>query len=85
MHKLAGCTVLSLPLDREERVHQTQGYSAQQKHDEAGIDIDLTPAAEKSTEAMAPAGWRRGYAADCKSVKTGSIPVPASKFFQALS
>ena len=25
------------------------------------------------------AGWRRGYAADCKSVKTGSIPVPASK------
>ena len=24
------------------------------------------------------AGWRRGYAADCKSVKTGSIPVPAS-------
>ena len=25
-----------------------------------------------------PAGWRRGYAADCKSVKTGSIPVPAS-------
>ena len=26
------------------------------------------------------AGWRRGYAPDCKSVKTGSIPVPASKF-----
>jgi hypothetical protein len=25
------------------------------------------------------AGWRRGYAADCKSVKTGSIPVPASR------
>ena len=28
------------------------------------------------------AGWRRGYAADCKSVKTGSIPVPASIPFQ---
>ena len=24
------------------------------------------------------AGWRSGYAADCKSVYTGSIPVPAS-------
>ena len=25
-----------------------------------------------------PAGWRSGDAADCKSVYTGSIPVPAS-------
>jgi hypothetical protein len=31
---------------------------------------------------LSAAGWRRGYAADCKSVKTGSIPVPASKSFQ---
>lgn len=30
------------------------------------------------------AGWRRGYAADCKSVKTGSIPVPASIFWLRL-
>ena len=30
------------------------------------------------------AGWRRGYAADCKSVKTGSIPVPASIYLVAL-
>ncbi len=41
-------------------------------------DNRLTPASEKLNEAKAPAGWRRGYAADCKSVKTGSIPVPAS-------
>ena len=31
-----------------------------------------------SRKSKALAGWRRGYAADCKSVKTGSIPVPAS-------
>ena len=28
------------------------------------------------------ASWRSGYAADCKSVYTGSIPVLASKCFQ---
>src|SRR5690606_34707796 len=38
----------------------------------------LTAAAENPSKREAPAGWRRGYAADCKSVKTGSIPVPAS-------
>ena len=43
------------------------------------IDNRLTASQEKPNEAKAPAGWRRGYAADCKSVKTGSIPVPASK------
>ncbi len=48
-------------------------------------DKRLTMPPEKPNEAKAPAGWRRGYAADCKSVKTGSIPVPASKYFQSLS
>lgn len=42
------------------------------------IDNRLTPSAEISNELKLSAGWRRGYAADCKSVKTGSIPVPAS-------
>ena len=44
----------------------------------------LTPLPENPSKREAPAGWRRGYAADCKSVKTGSIPVPASKFFNGL-
>ena len=26
------------------------------------------------------AGWQSGYAEDCKSLETGSIPVPASRF-----
>jgi hypothetical protein len=43
------------------------------------IDNRLTPSEEKPNERNSEAGWRRGYAADCKSVKTGSIPVPASK------
>ena len=42
------------------------------------VDKRLTPDLKKPNEPKAPAGWRRGYAADCKSVKTGSIPVPAS-------
>ena len=41
-------------------------------------DNALTLSAEKPNQSKLPAGWRRGYAADCKSVKTGSIPVPAS-------
>ena len=53
--------------------------------------LDPSQACEGPEEALAAAarirypsptfaaGWRRGYAADCKSVKTGSIPVPASK------
>ncbi|GEM_PF-4346418 len=44
----------------------------------------LTAPGENPSKREAPAGWRRGYAADCKSVKTGSIPVPASKSFQHL-
>ena len=42
-------------------------------------DNRLTVTAEKPNGNTSEAGWRRGYAADCKSVKTGSIPVPASK------
>jgi hypothetical protein len=30
---------------------------------------------------QSPAGWRSGDAADCKSVYTGSIPVPASTLY----
>ena len=43
-----------------------------------GVITPLTPSTENPSKRKAPAGWRRGYAADCKSVKTGSIPVPAS-------
>lgn len=49
------------------------------------VDTALTAHPEKPNEPGAPAGWRRGYAADCKSVKTGSIPVPASKAFHRLT
>lgn len=41
-------------------------------------DNRLTASRQNPNETSTPAGWRRGYAADCKSVKTGSIPVPAS-------
>ncbi len=50
-----------------------------------GVITPLTPSTENPSKRKAPAGWRRGYAADCKSVKTGSIPVPASKSFQQLA
>ena len=49
-----------------------------------GVITPLTARPENPSKPEAPAGWRRGYAADCKSVKTGSIPVPASKSFQEL-
>ena len=50
------------------------------KHErEDRCDNLLTAPVGKSNETKLEAGWRRGYAADCKSVKTGSIPVPASK------
>ena len=42
-------------------------------------DNPLTIQSHISKENNGEAGWRRGYAADCKSVKTGSIPVPASR------
>jgi len=48
-------------------------------------DTALTSAPEKPNEHSGEAGWRRGYAADCKSVKTGSIPVPASKDFNVIA
>lgn len=48
-------------------------------------DNRLTPTLEKPNQTRLPAGWRRGYAADCKSVKTGSIPVPASIYFKHLT
>ena len=55
------------------------------KYEDDNLSVNcLTPTQEKTNEAKAPAGWRRGYAADCKSVKTGSIPVPASILFQCL-
>ena len=31
------------------------------------------------------AGWQSGYAEDCKSLYVGSIPVPASIFFEIIS
>jgi hypothetical protein len=34
---------------------------------------------------QSPAGWRSGDAADCKSVYTGSIPVPASTIYCVFS
>lgn len=42
----------------------------------------LTLPNENLSKRCAEVGWRRGYAPDCKSVKTGSIPVPTSKRFQ---
>ncbi len=36
----------------------------------SGVDAYITPL---------PAGWQSGYAADCKSAHSGSIPLPASK------
>ena len=41
-------------------------------------DNHLRTVSRKSMETMASASWRSGYAADCKSVYTGSIPVLAS-------
>ncbi len=35
----------------------------------------------EAKETKASASWRSGYAADCKSVYTGSIPVLASILF----
>ena len=38
-------------------------------------------------DSASSAGWQSGYAEDCKSLETGSIPVPASiltKFFNGL-
>lgn len=35
-------------------------------------DNRLTPPLEKPNEAKAPAGWRRGYAADCKASRLPS-------------
>ena len=45
----------------------------------------LTPRAETPSKRGKAVGWRRGYAPDCKSVKTGSIPVPASISFNDLA
>ena len=39
----------------------------------------LTPISENHSKRSIAVGWRSGYAPDCKSVKTGSIPVPTSK------
>jgi hypothetical protein len=45
---------------------------------EGTADNTLTPVLTKSTQPNSLATWRSGYAADCKSVHTGSIPVVAS-------
>ena len=42
-------------------------------------DNRLTRLKTKPRHCAARATWRSGYAADCKSVYTGSIPVVASK------
>lgn len=44
----------------------------------AAVIIALQDQRGSGTCTPQKAGWRRGYAPDCKSVKTGSIPVPAS-------
>ncbi len=44
----------------------------------------LTPDPEKPNPYPREATWRSGYAADCKSVHTGSIPVVASNPFKGL-
>ena len=38
----------------------------------------LTPTCPTPISAPPPAGWQSGYATDCKSVYSGSIPLPAS-------
>lgn len=48
------------------------------------IDNSLTRRLENPKQHWLPASWRSGYAADCKSVYTGSIPVLASKHTFAL-
>ena len=53
------------------------GTRTEQEPDNRGDNL-LTLSATNPSETSTPAGWRRGYAADCKSVQTGSIPVPAS-------
>lgn len=63
----------SAPSDPDRGTEQDQN-----KKVIAGVITPLTPSTENPSKRKAPAGWRRGYAADCKSVKTGSIPVPAS-------
>ena len=44
----------------------------------------MTPSREKLNKPNSEAGGQAGYAPDCKSVKIGSIPIPASKFFQTV-
>ena len=44
-----------------------------------GVITPLTPFRENHSKRSIAVGWRSGYAPDCKSVKTGSIPVPTSK------
>ena len=45
-------------------------------------DIRLRLVSGIAKDIKALASWRSGYAADCKSVYTGSIPVLASTYFQ---
>jgi len=42
--------------------------------------LQLPVASAMAREVKAKAGGQAGYALDCKSMKIGSIPIPASKF-----
>ena len=60
------------------------GTGTEQEPDNQG-DNRLQKESDMTKETRASASWRSGYAADCKSVYTGSIPVLASNLFQGLS
>ena len=59
------------------------GTRTEQEADNPG-DNRLTAESEILNETKASASWRSGYAADCKSVYTGSIPVLASNILCGL-
>jgi hypothetical protein len=43
------------------------------------VGLALTSSAGLTNQSGTEAGGQAGYALDCKSMKTGSIPVPASR------
>ena len=51
---------------------------------ENSVVLVLRLSDENPKKIMTSASWRSGYAADCKSVYTGSIPVLASSLFSDL-
>ena len=61
------------------------GHAASPSIDRGRNRIRLTRRAGNPNQTGTTAGGQAGYAPDCKSVKTGSIPVPASKVFRGLA